>query len=284
MPEVLGVPVSAELLGCWRGWLAPERQPFPVADLPEAVLAVLPEGSTLPGEAEAPSGRVADEVRDSFFVYGGSWRWLTEPELLALPREVRRTLTVARRRWMRPKPVPPWPSALDGEDPGEVLRWVAAGVRPSRQTEVEDATWAAAQAVLPGARALAGTFPDRSGANCFGTVMAAAGVEGAAEEWMTQEPFQEWLAHRTEPVRGTAHDEDPGVVLLWHEHGFLAHAAVTVGDGWALSKPSQSWSSPRLVWGVRQTVSSWTFAGTRLSRRRVVGPAGTATATTPPQQ
>lgn len=61
----------------------------------------------------------------------------------------------------------------------------------------------------------------------------------------------------------------PGIVLVWHEHGHIAHAAVTVGDGWAISKPSQSWSSPTVIWTVRETVDSWRIPHTRLSRHRL---------------
>ena len=38
------------------------------------------------------------------------------------------------------------------------------------------------------------------------------------------------------------------MVFVWTEHGELAHATVTVGAGWMLTKPSQSWSSPRMIW------------------------------------
>ncbi|MGD8150411.1 hypothetical protein [Ornithinimicrobium sp. Y1694] len=267
--EVLGIPVAEELLARWRDWWAPERQPFPVGDLPADQLAALPEGTADPGESDPPSGVITDEVRDSFFVYGGTWRWLTQAQFGALPSELRRSLIAARRRWSRTKPAPPWPTHLRAGDEDRLLRWVAAGATPSRHHEIGESTWSRAATVLPQARNLAGTFADGSGPNCFGTVMAAAGVPGAAEEWMTQEPFEAWLAATTTKVRGTAYDRDPGVVLLWHEHGELAHAAVTIGDGWALSKPSQSWSSPRLVWTTRRTISSWTYAGTRLSRRRL---------------
>ncbi|MFX0537883.1 hypothetical protein ACQBAT_03885 [Ornithinimicrobium sp. Y1847] len=259
--------MGAQLLDRWRGWWAPARQPFPVRGLPDELLAGLPAGSSTPGETEPPSGKVADEVRDTFFLYGGTWRWFTQEQFAELPRGVRSALSAARRAHQRSKPSSPWPSEL--RDDGRLQRWVAAGAVTSQHREVEESTWSRAVDVLPQARALAGSFADGSGPSCFGTVMAAAGVPGAAEEWMTQEPFEAWLAATTTKVRGTAYDRDPGVVLLWHERGELAHAAVTIGDGWTLSKPSQSWSSPRLVWTTRRTISSWTFAGTRLSRRRI---------------
>jgi hypothetical protein len=45
-------------------------------------------------------------------------------------------------------------------------------------------------------------------------------------------------------------------VLVWTEHGELAHAAMTIGDGWVFQKPSQSWSSPRVVWTVAEMTNS----------------------------
>ena len=131
------------------------------------------------------------------------------------------------------------------------------------------ATWRRAAAAVPEAREVAGTFAAGSGPNCFGTVMAAAGVVEARSTWMLQEPFSEWLAERAEPVRGTSQDAVPGTVLVWHENDQLAHAAITIGDGWALSKPSQSWSSPTMVWTVSESITSWPLAGTRLSRHRL---------------
>lgn len=109
-----------------------------------------------------------------------------------------------------------------------------------------------------------------SGANCFGTVMAAAGVTDAGGVQIGPERLQAWLDEHTEPITGTGRDVEPGVVFAWTEHGDLAHAPVTIGDGWVLSKPSQSWSSPRLIWTVRETVDSWRLPATRLSRHRIL--------------
>lgn len=33
-------------------------------------------------------------------------------------------------------------------------------------------------------------------------------------------------------------------VLVWHEHGQLAHAALALPGGWVLQKPSQAWDLP----------------------------------------
>ena len=259
--RVLEIDVGEGLLAQWRRWFAPPHQPFRVDRL---------EPRLRDGMIELGDDRQASaEHRDTFFMYSGIWVWLDEARFRQLPISTRRVLMAERRRVSRPKPSPPWPSRLEGEGDDCVRRWVEAGVRPSRHLAVTPATWRKATTVLPGARDIPGTFPAGSGPNCFGTVMAAAGLAEARTTWMLQEPFSQWLDEQTTPVRGTGHDDEPGIVQVWHERGQLAHAAVTIGGGWAISKPSQSWSSPAVIWTVRETVGSWRIPGTRLSRHRL---------------
>lgn len=261
MREVLGIEVGDDLLSRWHGWYAPQRQPFRVDELSPQLAAQVP----------LREGTATAEWRDTFFLYRGTWTRLTDDEFEALPLAVRRALQKRRRAGLRPKPSPRWPSTLaqGGDDP--LLHWVEAGAAPSEHAQVSEAIWKRARQILPGARALAGTFPSAgSGANCFATVVAAADGTARADEWMQIEDFAAWLARRTVPWSGTAHDNDPGTVLAWTEHGRLAHAAITLGDGWVLHKLSQSWSSPRLVRTVRRLVHSWTFPSTRLSRHLLV--------------
>lgn len=259
--RVLGIAVEEGLLGHWRRWFAPQHQPFRVDRLAPELRNNLP-----PPDSDR---RVSAEHRDTFFMYGGTWVWIDEASFRELPASARRALMVERRRVSHPKPSPCWPSRLKSDGDGCMLRWVEAGVRPSRHESVSAATWRRAAAAVPEARGLAGTFAAGSGPNCFGTVMAAAGVVEARSAWMLQEPFSEWLTERAEPVRGTSQDAVPGTVLAWHENDQLAHAAITLGDGWALSKPSQSWSSPTMVWTVSESITTWRLPGTRLSRHRL---------------
>ena len=79
-----------------------------------------------------------------------------------------------------------------------------------------------------------------------------------------REPFQAWLDDATRP---SGDDGEAGTVLLWHEDGALAHAAVTLGDGWAFHKPSQGWMSPWMVLTVRELINASRAPGLRLSRR-----------------
>ena len=129
--------------------------------------------------------------------------------------------------------------------------------------------WDRAARLLPTARRLAGTFAKR-----------VVEPTASAPSWPRRVPtsrtsrglpsrFRDWLSPHTEPVEGTEHDAEPGVVFAWTEHGELAHATVTVGAGWMLTKPSQSWSSPRMIWTVREAVNSWRYPDTRLSRHRL---------------
>lgn len=255
--RVLGIPVHSSLVVKWLGWFAPPLQPFPVEGLPASLAEDLPERTVAP----------APEHRDTFFLYSGSWRWLYEREFNSLPRRVQHTLMSARNRATSPKPRVPWPSAVDGESLPQLVSWIEKGCYPSCHEEVDDSTWELCARHLPQVRRMAGTFTERgSGPNCFGTAMAAAGVVGAEEQWVQTDEFISWLCSHTVSVRGRSRDEDPGTILLWTERGVVAHAAITIGGGWALSKPSQSWSSPRLVWSVRDTILRWRLPGTKLSR------------------
>lgn len=261
---VLGVEVDEERLRRWTTYYAPGRQPFRLRGLDAPVRHAL-EDASLPGGVE----QVSPEHRDTFFLYGGGpWVWLSEDELAGLDGAVRTALLAERRERVRPKPVPAWPS-----DPllvPAMVRWVETGSRPSLHLLARDELAAASHGPLPGAATLAGTYAEGSGPNCFAAVMAAAG-EPVAQEWVQLDQFRTWLEASTDPLPQAAPpvaetDRRPGCVLVWHEDGELAHAAVTIGGGWALHKQSQSWSSPFAVWPVEEVVRSWLVTGTRLSR------------------
>jgi cell wall-associated NlpC family hydrolase len=99
--------------------------------------------------------------------------------------------------------------------------------------------------------------------------MAAAGVAGAADEWLEREPFVEWLAGAATAKR-TRDPNTAGVVLVWRDaDGVADHAAVTLGSGWALHKPSQGWMSPTLVLPVAALIRSVRLRGLRLHRAAI---------------
>lgn len=275
--RVLGIDVHPDLVEQWATWFAPAAQPFLADD--ELAAAV--------GGREEELG---DEVRDTFCLYGPPdglrHVWLDEQAFLALPRLLRvrlvraqlaheRELVPTVRAWEHLVPRVReqvdghrfvwWPSLLEGVEEQVLTAYVEEGRRASRHGDVPDEVWSRSADLLPGARRVAGTFPAASGPNCFGAVMAAAGVPGADEVWMLREPFEEWLAARTRPG---GRDDDPATVLVWRSpDGLVQHAAVTLGGGWALHKPSQGWMSPTKVLSVVECRASSRANGRRLERR-----------------
>lgn len=261
--EVLGIGVDEPLVKRWRDWFSPTVQPFRTDLLPPDVAAAVP----------AIERRPTPEWADRYSMYGGTWTWLSEDEFTKLRPSVRRSLLAVRRRTVRPKSMPAWPSELARSGDELIYNWIESGtVRPSRHREVSGMVWRRAQAILPHAERLAGTFPSAAGSrsNCFGTVLAATGLD-VSDVQIGTDTFQDWLAEHTEVVTGTARDNEPGIVFVWTEHGEIAHATVTIGDGWMLGKGSQAWSSPRFVQTVRNFVDSWRYPTTRLSRHRISG-------------
>lgn len=242
---VQGIAVHRAELLRWRDWLMPADQPF-VVPRDEAASLGLPDGRD----------RLVGEVCDAFCIYG-----IGDAAVCWLDRRGSRRLARATRR---SQPAPHrWPTDDVDADLGRVVAAVERGNRPSRHTEVPESVWAAAT-MLPAARALAGTFPGRSGPNCFGTVMGAAGIPGAEHEWMEQEPFDSWLAAHTS---AGGDDRTPGTVMVWRDaEGLAQHAAVVLGGGWALHKRSQGWMSPTKVLGVRDLTFEVRCRGWHLQR------------------
>lgn len=278
--HVLGIEVCPDLLAAWSGWFAPPVQPFLVVDGPAA-------GAT------RPERLLSAEVRDTFQIYdipdGFRCVWLSESDFAELPTSSR--LALVRARGAAERLLAPsvrswsalrgrvrgqvdghrflwWPPLLVGHEEQVLARYVEDGRRPSCHQDIGERTWQRAGRMLPGARALAGTFPSGSGPNCFGTVMAAAGVTGAESVWMQREPFEAWLSATT---RAGGLDDDVGTVLVWRSvDGLAQHAAVTIGGGWALHKPSQGWMSPTKVLTVADVKRSAHGVGRRL-RRHTIG-------------
>lgn len=275
--SALGIGVSSRLLSSWREWFAPELQPFPLDRIQDGDL---PAGVGCRAEPSA-------ELRDTFFMYGGDWVWLAQQEFESLPIRVRRRLLVDREALGRVGQLPKetrahcenhrtdsrvvwWPPLVRTVGYTPIIDYVEEGVGPSRHAQLSTATWDRAENVVPRARELAGTYAPGSGPNCFGTVMAAAGEDGAESVWMLQQPFEEWLGANATPCSRRDADDSPGTILVWRDAtGLAAHAAITVGGGCALNKPSQSWASPRLIWPVRETISHSRQPGNRLVRYRL---------------
>ena len=262
--EVLGIDVETSLIRRWASWLAPACQPF-FLTAHEAV-----ELRTTPDRLRRD---LSAELRDTYEVWnvpdGLEVVWLDEHVFRGLPRHIRARLVRAQVRHGRGA-VPTidgwediidaqvlreqadgrhfvwWPTLVEPRTDAVVQRVVVNdGHLPCQRSLVPVDVWRAAAPRLPQARALSGTFANGSGANCFGTVMAAAGVQDAAEAWMHQEPFEAWLVAN---CAAGGSDDLPGTVLVWRDADLTSqHAAVTLGGGWSLHKPSQSWATPRQV-------------------------------------
>ncbi|UQN07100.1 hypothetical protein [Deinococcus sp. QL22] len=276
--NVLNIPVSPDVLARWAEWLAPPIQPF-------LLTGAEAEGFGLPTLAYA-DWQPPPELRDTFTLWSLSdaanrvallseddWNGLTVParqSLVSLQvRHGRGNLPYAKAfADLMPEPQRGrfvwWRSMLT---PERVARLVSAESQPCQRQQVPEAVWQTAESVLPRALALAGTFAGGSGPNCFGTVMAAAGTVGAESEWMQREPFEAFLATHT---RSDDKDDQPGTLLVWRSKGRqVEHAAVTLGAGWALHKPSQSWITPRVVLPTRALIRAYRTPGHRLERRRL---------------
>ena len=281
--RVLNIEVPDALFESWLDWFSPAVQPFLV-------------DSHLAASINDHSGEVAlsAEVRDTFCLYGVptglQYMWLTEAQFMALPRSSRAALVRAQRTHDR-ELVPSvrswvtvvgdrareqgdghrfvwWRSLLSGCEEQVLKDYIEDGRRASRHSEVAEPVWDSAARLLPEARRLAGAFAQSSGPNCFGTVMAAAGVADAEKVWMLREPFEQWLAERARPG---GDDAAPGTVLVWRSpDGLVQHAAVTLGDGWVLHKPSQGWMSPSKVLTVAEAKASARDVGRRLERHTVL--------------
>ncbi|HZX03186.1 hypothetical protein [Kribbella sp.] len=278
MLTVLGIAVSPGLLERWVDWLAPDEQPF-----------FLTRKQVDAWKLSADDREPSREDRDTYWIYAIDPKaartvWLSEAAYSELPKQTRAGLVRAQVNYGRGSvpTVKRWAAVIgdgvrqqaDGHrfvwwrsllrDPEAVLpEIVSEDLGPSRHREVR--RW---PREFPRVRELAGTFADGSGPNCFGTVMAACGVDGAERVWMVREPFEAWLAEHTEPG---GKDDVPGTVFVWRNSAALVeHAALTIGDGWMLHKPSQAWKSPRKVRTVAEVKRATRTAGWRLERHRVV--------------
>jgi hypothetical protein len=266
----------------WSRWLAPDPQPF-LVDSPRSWRECADEG-----------GVMTPELEDTYRLWWGVEKgsvvlWLSEKQFVGLPRATRAELVreqVSRRRGAVPTvrawgdlldsaPLRTqadghrfvwWPSLLARHRQQILSRVVSSRRLPSRHREVHEEIWRGAKALLPDARRLAGTFASGSNTNCFGSVMEAAGAPSAAV-YSAVAPFEAWLASRCSPGGDTT---QPGVVLLWRASGGApVHAAVTIGGGWALEKPSKDWHSPFAILAVKDIMKMSRHPGEHLERHTI---------------
>ncbi len=281
---VLNISIRADLTARQLAWFAPDCHPF---------VATRQSATRLGDEVGATTMAVSAEVRDTFELYRlGPDRQivgLSEDAFLRLRPTTRARLVREQVHWGRgnvptvrsvPQQVRPlvqgqadghrfvwWRRLMQGNALQVLDAYLADGRRPSLHGDVPPEHWRQVARIVPGAQRLAGRYPDRSGPNCFGAVMAACGVEGAEQEWVMREPFDAWLTKHT---RRGGSDDGAGTVLVWRApDGQADHAAVTIGGGWLLHKPSQGWMSPWKILTVAGGKSSARARGRRLTRHQL---------------
>lgn len=153
-----------------------------------------------------------------------------------------------------------------------LLAFAGDGQVPCLSSRMGDAVWEGiAQSVGPSVRVLAGTFAERSGPNCFATVLAGLTTDPAAARsvsslWLQVAPFLRALAalgYTRRTLEAGADDVPAGAVLGWEDaDGGLRHAALCLGDGLALNKGAQVWWAPRQVRRLDDLLADWDPWGT----------------------
>jgi hypothetical protein len=281
VPTVLGIDVEYALLEAWQRWLAPDPQPFLVA-------------ASTDWACEDEGGVVSRELADTYRLWWGVEKpstliWISARGFGELPKPTRAALVreqVRRRRGATPS-VRGWQDLVDAaqlreqadghrfvwwpslltDNAEEILTRVVSERRlPSRHDEVPEDVWQAAETVLPQARRLGGTFPSGSNMNCFANVMAAAGASWH-DVLDDVAPFDSWLATACAPGGDI---QQPGVVLVWRDReGSPVHAAVTIGRGWGLEKPSRDWHSPHAVVTVTDIMRMARHPGEHVERHTI---------------
>jgi len=287
--RVLGCAVSDALWAHWLQLFAPPVQPFFVSDALALQVPLLPRWTRW----EFRDLRLPLTFSDTFRSYAVSDEavWvllLDEATFAALPRELQARLlqeqldfgrsqvascdvwklslpqaTAAFKQASMDRLFVWWPSLWASLVPDVqervLLHTLLEDRLPDRSREVSAATWEKIRGVLPGAERLSGTFAWESGANCFSTVLGAFGVPVAADLWLHPGPFERWLTQIALPVE----DLDVlGTVMVWRdEAGAIKHAAVSLGDGWALQKDAQNWLAPRQVLALKDLLARWQTPG-----------------------
>ncbi|MGL4832123.1 MAG: hypothetical protein ACRCWS_06085 [Propionibacteriaceae bacterium] len=187
------------------------------------------------------------EIKDTFGAYRGEWVCVDEKTFCSLPAATQLELLDTREADERNLFC--WPSTAPEDKDTKLLAYLHEGTAPSQHARVTTAEWDGCAQLLPGARRLAGTFPRKSGPNCFGNVMAAAGaVDESARGYPDQ--FDDFLTHRADLASG-AELNSAGKILVWRKgDGRPDHTCITLGGGWILNKQGQAWWSPYYVWDV----------------------------------
>ena len=194
VPEVLGIPVRSRILRRWREWFAPETQPFPDRLAEFGGCGCRSRQSIRADRGVA--GHVLHVWRDVDMVGRGC--------LLGAPTESSASLLAVRRRTVRPKSMPVWPSKLAAAGEELMLHWIASGVRTSRHQAVPPEVWNRAAPSTPeGPAAGWKLLLHRVRAILLWHRHGSVGSLQRQIFRVVREPFQTWLNRHTEPIEGT---------------------------------------------------------------------------------
>ena len=283
--QVLNCPVDEAMWRRWEAHFAPQAQPFFLSEDCVGTFASQVRWTRREfGEMRTPLS-----LNDTFQLYEVSaeatWAlWLDDAAFFSLSASARRLLLEEQRRLGRGGVVAlddwldkagPADSVLleAAADDGSFVWWtslwrkltpalrrrvllsfVASDRLPCERHNLSEEHWQEVDARFPAVRSLAGTFVSESGANCLSTVVAACGVPAVAEVWLHPAPFSRWLETRATETN----DFDAlGTVLVWRSQDEVQHAALCLGDGWALHKEAQAWFAPRQVTALSDVRKRW---------------------------
>lgn len=130
--------------------------------------------------------------------------------------------------------------------------------------------------------ALANSWAEDSGANCFASSIAAclnnvAHAQSIAAMWLHQAPFYAMLAQLSFQEQATTTEEissdflaPPDSILVWYdEAGVGQHACYSLGAGIVLNKNSQAWYAQRQLVHSQSVFEDWGRANVRIFRREL---------------
>ncbi|MBA3867609.1 MAG: hypothetical protein H0X30_00490 [Anaerolineae bacterium] len=296
MKSLFGCTISEGLMAQWSQLLVCEPSPFFIPDT-----VMLPEETLILSRKAFSEVGFDASFRDSYTVYhispdGNRVAFLSSAEFDTLPQESQQALLAAqcamkRGQVYRWKQIEPFLTGcveqaetrsvsaagekylvldtkiwqLLSEDMRQA--WLVDFVTADKPAvclspTLSEADWAAMP--YDSIRALAGTFPARSGANCFSTTLAAIThqmdtARTIADFWLHQEPFLEGLERRgyhllEENLMPDARDR----VLIWNDQqGKPQHTCYLIGNGLVVNKNSQSWFSPRQLLYLDTVLNEW---------------------------
>jgi hypothetical protein len=144
--------------------------------------------------------------------------------------------------------------------------WLATFVSEDRNDclsgQLSKRQWRQINKRLPAIQHLLG-FSDKSGPNCFATVLAALLDIDVAKHisslWLQSETFLREIKKRgyqKSHFRVTEHLPESSI-LIWHNNTHVQHTCLYLGDGLVFNKDAQSWFAPRQILRLENVLKTW---------------------------